>query len=342
MSITMCLLSYHLKFPKAKYVIWCRVDQKTCLKSILNTGLQPIIIEPSREGDELVTNISQLRSVLEHTPKEEILCIIPTTSVFAPRLPDDIIAVSKLGKEFDIPVIVNNAYGLQSAAICRDINRAIRVGRVDVLISSTDKNILVPVGGAFVYAPNSVATDMIRKNYPGRANMSPILDVFITLLGLGKQTLQEYLRRREDCFDYLRTRLITLSEKYSQRVLHTPRNPISIAVTLDNSSVQNDEDITRFGAILYTRGVSGSRCFGYHNKKSVGEYTFLNYGAHCDDYPHAYFTAAAAIGIDRKDVDAFIERLDKNWKQYLKELDNKRNLIVCYRIMVCFCMLFVN
>lgn len=349
MSITMCLLSYHLKYPKAKYVIWCRVDQKTCLKSILNTGLEPIIIEPKQEGDELVTNLEQMRHVLETTPKEEILCIIPTTSVFAPRLPDDIIGVSKLGKEFDIPVVVNNAYGLQSSVTCKDINRAIRVGRVDVLISSTDKNIMVPVGGTFVYAPNSEATDLIRKNYPGRANMSPILDVFITLLGLGKHKLQHYLQTREECYDYLKTRLAELAQKYTQRVLHTPRNPISIAVTLDHPFTEDpsfdlsDEDITRFGAMLYTRGVSGARCVGYQNKKSVGPYEFANYGGHCDGYPHAYFTAASAIGIEKQDVDVFISRLDKNWKQYLKELAKKRSdkeSIVCFYNTYCNMVLF--
>ena len=263
MSITMCLLSFHLKYPKATKVIWFRVDQKTCLKSILNTGLEPIIIEPKQEGDELATDLQALRQVLETTPKEEILCIIPTTSVFAPRLPDDIVGVSKIAKEYEIPVIVNNAYGLQSRIICQSINRAIRVGRIDALISSTDKNILVPVGGAFVYGPNSIATDMIRKNYPGRASMAPILDVFITLLGMGKKKLQQYLKTREDCYDYLKQQLAIVAKKYNQHVLETPRNPISIAVTLDNPFVEDpefaytDDMITQFGAMLYTRGVSG-------------------------------------------------------------------------------------
>lgn len=56
----------------------------------------------------------------------------------------------------------------------------------------------------------------------------------------------------------------------------------------------------------------------------MGPYEFQNYGAHCDDYPHAYFTAAAAIGVQREDVDTFVERLDKNWKQYIKDLEKKR------------------
>ena len=183
--------------------------------------------------------------------------------MLAPRLPDDIVGVSKLAKEFSIPVIVNNAYGLQSGATCKAIDRAIRVGRVDMLISSTDKNMLVPVGGALVYSPQSGMVDLVRKNYPGRASMSPILDVFITLLSMGKRELRSVLKEREDCYQYLMDRLGEVAEKYKQRVLRTPRNPISIAVTLDNPFPEDDtfeysdEDITKFGAMLYTRGVSG-------------------------------------------------------------------------------------
>ena len=234
MSISMCLLSLHLQNPKAKYVVWFRVDQKTCLKSILNTGLEPIIIEPKQVGDELTTNLERLKSVLQSTPQDEILCIIPTTSVFAPRLPDDVEGVSRLAKEFNIPVVVNNAYGLQSGTVCKAINRAIRVGRVDLLISSTDKNLMVPVGGAFVYSPQTAPIDLIRGNYPGRASMSPILDVFITLLHMGRRRVVALLREREECYDYLHSRLETLAQSFGQRVLVTPGNPISIAMTLDN------------------------------------------------------------------------------------------------------------
>ena len=76
----------------------------------------------------------------------------------------------------------------------------------------------------------------------------------------------------------------------------------------------------------------GARCVGYNNKKSVGPYEFKNYGGHCDNYPHAYFSAASAIGIEKQDVDAFIDRLDKNWKQYLKDIGKKKStssLFVC-------------
>lgn len=63
---------------------------------------------------------------------------------------------------------------------------------------------------------------------------------------------------------------------------------------------------------------------GFHAKKSVGKYEFTNYGGHIDTYPHAYFTSAAAIGVKKEEIDVFIDRLDKNWKQYQKDLEKKR------------------
>jgi len=42
--------------------------------------------------------------------------------------------------------LINNAYGLQCSYICKLINRACTVGRVDAIVCSTDKNFMVPVG----------------------------------------------------------------------------------------------------------------------------------------------------------------------------------------------------
>ena len=45
--------------------------------------------------------------------------------------------------------------------------------------------------------------------------------------------------------------------------------------------------------------------------QTVAGHQFIGFGAHCDDYPCNYLTAAAAIGISKTDVDVFIKRLDK-------------------------------
>jgi len=50
-----------------------------------------------------------------------------------------------------------------------------REGRVDVCIQSTDKNLLVPVGGAIVASDDDTIIARICKTYPGRASSAPLL-----------------------------------------------------------------------------------------------------------------------------------------------------------------------
>jgi O-phospho-L-seryl-tRNASec:L-selenocysteinyl-tRNA synthase len=38
MALMLCMLSWKQKKPDAKYVIWSRIDQKSCFKSILTAG----------------------------------------------------------------------------------------------------------------------------------------------------------------------------------------------------------------------------------------------------------------------------------------------------------------
>ena len=78
------------------------------------------------------------------------------------------------------------------------MNQACRVGRVDAFVQSTDKNLMVPVGGAIVSGPNKKFITAIGENYPGRASMSPILDLFMTLLSMGKNGWKSKLKERKN------------------------------------------------------------------------------------------------------------------------------------------------
>ena len=51
-------------------------------------------------------------------------------------------------------------------------------------------------------------------------------------------------------------------------------------------------------------------------EKSIGSHNFTNWGAHHDSYPTAYFTAAAAIGMKREEVDIFAKRLEKTFSKF--------------------------
>lgn len=97
MSLTITLLTVKSIIPEAEYVIFPRIDQKTCLKSIYTANLKPLIIEPLLVGDELQTNLSDIEKTLVEYPGK-ILCVMSTTSTFAPRAYDSIIEIAALCK----------------------------------------------------------------------------------------------------------------------------------------------------------------------------------------------------------------------------------------------------
>jgi O-phospho-L-seryl-tRNASec:L-selenocysteinyl-tRNA synthase len=131
MTISSALLAMKSIEPRRSKVIWCRIDQKSCLKAISLAGLTPVVVEPVRENNMLVTNIQRIREILLSEEREHILAVVTTTSCFAPRQPDRIDEVAVLCQEFAVFHLVNNAYGLQCPKICKLIDRAHTKGRVD-------------------------------------------------------------------------------------------------------------------------------------------------------------------------------------------------------------------
>ena len=92
---------------RAKYIIWSRIDQKSCFKSILIAGYIPLIVDPiiiinttssssssNSHTYELKTDIKKINSLLLQY-QHEILCVLSTTSCFAPRQPDNIDEIVK-------------------------------------------------------------------------------------------------------------------------------------------------------------------------------------------------------------------------------------------------------
>lgn len=68
-----------------RYVIWSRIDQKTCLKSISAANLTPVVVELLRQGDELVTDVGAIKAALERLGSHNVAAVVTTTSCFAPR-----------------------------------------------------------------------------------------------------------------------------------------------------------------------------------------------------------------------------------------------------------------
>lgn len=150
MALVLAMMAIRSMRPMAQYVIWSRIDQKTCIKSIVAAGYTPIVVPMKLEGTALVTDMVMIQQEAMRLGYENIACILSTTSCFAPRSPDDVVEIARFCKSATIPHIVNNAYGVQSHRICELITSSWRKGRVDVVVQSTDKNFMVPVGGSFM------------------------------------------------------------------------------------------------------------------------------------------------------------------------------------------------
>lgn len=194
MSITLSLLALKSLKPEAEFVIWPRIDQKTCLKSILTANLKPLVIQPVINNEQLVTDMEAINAAIERVGANKVLCVFSTTSCFAPRTPDKVVDIAKVCKQHDLFHVVNNAYGLQCGKITNDLNQAHKQGKLDILISSTDKNFMVPVGGSVIYAPvKKHLVEKINKFYPGRASASPLMDLFLTFLQMGETQLKSLL-----------------------------------------------------------------------------------------------------------------------------------------------------
>ena len=319
-----------------RYAVWCRIDQKSCFKALLLAGLEPVVISPVAVGDELRTDVAGVRAALERLPAGAVAAVVTTTSCFAPRAPDDVVAVARLCAEFNVPHVVNHAYGLQLSGACHALNEACRVGRVDAFVSSTDKNFLVPVGGAIVAAPGTAAAvHALARAYPGRASASPIVDLLVTLLSMGTDGLRSLLDARKSVARALRERLAAFAARHGERVLDSPANSISFAMTVGKitggSGSSNSgggvaagvaagaRGATYLGSMLFARSVSGARVVHPAAVASIDGHAFFCYGAHTDGCTEPYITLAAAIGMTLADVEALMSRLDRTVDEYLRQ-----------------------
>ena len=331
MAITLTLLAMKAARPaSARYVLWPRIDQKTCLKAVVSAGLTPIVIENVLIGDQLSTNMDAIEAQIRELGADNIVCVVSTTSCFAPRGADKVVNIAKLCNGTGVGHIINNAYGVQSAALCKLITSAWRKGRVDAVIQSTDKNFMVPVGGAVIAAgpKNAALIEAVNKTYPGRASFSPLLDLLITLLHWGQTGWEQVLHAREELYTFAKVQLECVAAELYEKVLQTPDNPISLAMTLSGLqrsgqnplvSQDNAKHVSFLGSMLFKRSVSGTRVIARGIEQQVAGVKLVGFGSHCDAYPSDYLTVAAALGTSHHEIEMFAVKL----KQCYLELQSR-------------------
>ena len=97
-------------------------------------------------------------------------------------------------------------------------------------------------------------------------------------------------------------------------------------------------DVQKLGAMLFTRSVSGTRYVNQCTKKTVlianrvidpaapgmniAGFSFPHYGAHCNNYGTPYLTVAAAIGLQRQEVDSFFKILSRTFRKFIGQQDS--------------------
>lgn len=376
MTLSLVMLTLRKQRPDARYVLWPRIDQKSCLKSITVAALSPVVIQNVLESgfdcvpvdevqrlgfevdvgalDQIGTDMEKLEAAMIELGSS-VLCVLSTTSCFAPRRPDKVDRIAALCKTHSIPHVINNACnelvcftfpyravffmmcicadGLQCSLIRKLVTRACTIGRVDAVVQSTDKNFLVPVGGAIVASPSSEFVEAVARTYAGRASLDPVLDLFITLLAMGQTGLRSLIDERNRIFPLLVAEMSRVAVKHGERLLLSPSNRISIAMSLSSfkqsasaaaaaaadGSHHEIFDVSEIGSSLFHGCVSGTRCVdpahfdAEHRKISKVTETvqLVSWGAHVDAYQCAYLTAACSMGITERDVTLFADRLDK-------------------------------
>ena len=90
LSLTITQLINQLTPSYCSVVIWPRIDQGTCVKTPQTAGCQLEVVEPLLEGESLVTDVGRIEELLRHHG-DKVLCVMSTTSCFAPRTPDKLV-----------------------------------------------------------------------------------------------------------------------------------------------------------------------------------------------------------------------------------------------------------
>jgi O-phospho-L-seryl-tRNASec:L-selenocysteinyl-tRNA synthase len=263
-------------------VIYPRLDHRSPSRGIALAGLEEVTAKTVLDGDAVCADPDD---ITKHLRDDKDSMLLATTTFFPPRAPDPVKDIARLAADHGVPLVINNAYGVQSAKVMSTIRSAIDAGRVDAVIQSGDKNFLCPVGSSILTTPNPAVAAWASETYAGRASAAPVVQTLAALLSLGLQRYEQLRNEQVEHRTLLEGRLREIAGEVGQRVLEVD-NPVSVGFTLDGL------DANEIGARLYNARVTGPRTVEKHG-----------YGSCIDSYPHAYIVLNSAIGSSRNDVE---------------------------------------
>jgi O-phospho-L-seryl-tRNASec:L-selenocysteinyl-tRNA synthase len=271
-------------------VLYPRIDHTSPKRGIALSGLEEIQVETVIEDDAVNVDIGALEN---HMSRTKDYAVLATATFFPPRAMDPLKAIAKLCAEKDVPLVVNNAYGVQSEEVMREIMSSVDAGRVDVIIQSSDKNFLTPIGGSIIVSPKEATIGSVAETYAGRASAAPIVQTLASLLLIGLERYKTMREKQKANLSLLGEKLNEIASAVGQRVLSVP-NPVAYAMTLDGLDAHD------IGSRLFNRRVTGPRAIALGDE-----------GSCVDSYPHSYIVMNAAIGVKKEDVEGATAKLYK-------------------------------
>jgi O-phospho-L-seryl-tRNASec:L-selenocysteinyl-tRNA synthase len=289
MSIALILAALRRE-TGAREVLYPRIDHLSPSRGIAFAGLVEVQVPTILKGDAVCADLGALEQLMR---KHASSVVLLTTTFFPPRESDPLKDVAKLCSEAGNPLIINNAYGVQSEETMRNVRSAVEAGRVDAVVQSSDKNFLSPVGGSVVVSPDKQVMKWAAETYAGRATAAPIVQTLAALLVIGLEGYNQLRKEQVANRALLEDRLSEIAGTIGQRVLSVD-NPVSCAMTLDGL------DVEQVGADLYNLRVTGPRAV-----------TRGDYGSCIEGYPHGYLVMNAAIGAKQKDVEDATSKLNR-------------------------------
>lgn len=278
-------------------VVYPRIDHDSPLKALSLVNMKPRTVEGKVYGDAVRVPPEDVTKAID----DQCCAILSTTTFFPPREQDSIKEIARIASEKNIFHVINNAYGVQSREIMREINLAMNAGRVDAVIQSTDKNFLTPVGGAIVASPDEKFVEKVASHYAGRASSAPIYQFLAAILSLGIDKYEKLRDIQQLNKKLLQKLLAEMADSLGERLLNT-NNPIASAMTISRV------DPSVLGGILYSLRLSGPRVV------PAG-----NWGSCCNNYPCQYVVMNAAIGSQENDITLAVEKLRQGINQTLKK-----------------------
>ncbi|KAI0980887.1 hypothetical protein GJ496_005027 [Pomphorhynchus laevis] len=139
---------------------------------------------------------------------------------------------------------------------------------------------------------------------------------------MGRSKLEEYLAERVYCFQRLKSKLQSLSDRFPVQLIDAKENKISLALKI--LAENKAKPLSQLGSNLFHKQVSGCRVLsGRSNFKYIlqSNLELDNFGMHRQKLNgmFGYVNAAAAIGVCEYDIDEFCSRLEKTLRKYFAD-----------------------